>query len=147
VILKRIRPSNLVLLAAAPFLVFLFASSSKYLRSLKAIIGIEPGAPALLAGFLLLLALQPPALDRAPPRMELQRLRKRTDYIAFVRVPNRLRTMPNTIVLLQDSIAGGLTLAKFRSCMHRRIYRPVFMSAVLLRMMPYMWPLSVRNAS
>ena len=56
-ILKRIRPSNLVLLAATPFLVFLFASSSKYLRSLKAIIGIEPGAPALLAGFLLLLAL------------------------------------------------------------------------------------------
>ena len=55
--LKRIRPSNLVLLAAAPFLVFLFASSSKYLRSLKAIIGIEPGAPALLVGFLLLLAL------------------------------------------------------------------------------------------
>ena len=56
-ILKRIRPSNLVLLAAAPFLVVLFASSSKYLRSLKAIIGIEPGAPALLVGFLLLLAL------------------------------------------------------------------------------------------
>ena len=56
-ILKRIRPSNLVLLAAAPFLVLLFASSSKYLRSLKAIIGIEPGAPALLLGFLLLLAL------------------------------------------------------------------------------------------
>ena len=55
--LKRIRPSNLVLLAAAPFLAFLFASSSKYLRSLKAIIGIEPGAPALLIGFLLLLVL------------------------------------------------------------------------------------------
>ena len=55
--LKRIRPSNLVLLAAAPFLAFLFASSSKYLRSLKAIIGIEPGAPALLFGFLLLLVL------------------------------------------------------------------------------------------
>ena len=35
-----------MLLAAAPILVFLFASSSKYLRSLKAIIGIEPGAPA-----------------------------------------------------------------------------------------------------
>ena len=55
--LKRIRPSNLVLLAAAPFLAFLFASSSKYLRSLKAIIGIEPGAPALLLGFVLLLVL------------------------------------------------------------------------------------------
>ena len=46
-----------MLVAATPFLVFLFASSSKYLRSLKAIIGIEPGAPALLVGFLLLLAL------------------------------------------------------------------------------------------
>ena len=56
-ILKRVRPSNLVLLAAAPILVFLFASSSKYLRSLKAIIGIEPGAPGMLLGFLLLLVL------------------------------------------------------------------------------------------
>ena len=73
--LKRIRPSNLVLLAAAPFLAFLFASSSKYLRSLKAIIGIEPGAPALLLGFLLLLALlasgfmaaRRAAMDAAPP--------------------------------------------------------------------------------
>ena len=46
-----------MLLAATPFLVFLFATSSKYLRSLKAIIGVEPGAPALLVGFLLLLAL------------------------------------------------------------------------------------------
>ena len=46
-----------MLLAAAPFIVFLFASSSKYLRSLKAIIGIEPGAPELLSGFLLLFAL------------------------------------------------------------------------------------------
>ena len=75
-ILKRIRPSNLVLLAAAPFLVVLFASSSKYLRSLKAIIGIEPGAPALLVGFLLLLALLASgflaarrwAMDAAAPR-------------------------------------------------------------------------------
>lgn len=75
-ILKRIRPSNLVLLAAAPILVFLFASSSKYLRSLRAIIGIEPGAPALLAGFLLLLALfasgflaaRREAMDGAAPR-------------------------------------------------------------------------------
>ena len=46
-----------MLVAATPFLVFLFASSSKYLRSLKAIIGIEPGGPGLLVGFLLLLAL------------------------------------------------------------------------------------------
>ena len=46
-----------MLLAAAPFIVFLFASSSKYLRSLKAIIGIEPGAAEMLAGFLLLFVL------------------------------------------------------------------------------------------
>lgn len=55
--LKKIRPSNLVLLAAAPFIVFLFASSSKYLRSLKAIIGIEPGALGMLTGFALVAAL------------------------------------------------------------------------------------------
>ena len=46
-----------MLLAAAPFIVFLFASSSKYLRSLKAIIGIESGAAELLTGFLVLFVL------------------------------------------------------------------------------------------
>ena len=46
-----------MLLAAAPFIVFLFASSSKYLRSLKAIIGIEPGALGMLTGFVLVVAL------------------------------------------------------------------------------------------
>lgn len=50
----KIRPSNLILLAAAPFIVVLFASSPKYLRSLKAIIGAGPNAPDLLAGFVLL---------------------------------------------------------------------------------------------
>ncbi len=43
-----------MLLAAAPFIVFLFASSSKYLRSLKAVIGVEQDAAAMLPGFLLL---------------------------------------------------------------------------------------------
>ncbi len=46
-----------MLLAAAPFIVFLFATSSKYLRSLKAIVGIEAGAAWLLAGFLILFLL------------------------------------------------------------------------------------------
>ena len=55
--LRRIRPSNLVLLAAAPFIIFVFASSDRHLRSLKAVIGIEPGAGDLLAGFTLLFAL------------------------------------------------------------------------------------------
>ena len=32
--LKRIRPSNLVILVAAPFLVYLFTASSNYRRSL-----------------------------------------------------------------------------------------------------------------
>lgn len=50
----KIRPSNLILLAAAPFIVVLFASSPKYLRSLKAIVGTGPDAPDLLAGFVLL---------------------------------------------------------------------------------------------
>ena len=46
-----------MLLAAAPFLVLLFATSSKYTRSLRALLGVEPGALELLVGFLLLLLL------------------------------------------------------------------------------------------
>lgn len=52
-----IRPSNLVLLAAAPFFIYLFATSGKYARSLKAIIGVEAGALSLFQGFLFLLTL------------------------------------------------------------------------------------------
>ncbi len=52
-----LRPSNLVLLVAAPFIIYLFASSSKYTRSLKAIVGVEPGALALFLGFLTVLLL------------------------------------------------------------------------------------------
>ena len=55
--LKRIRPSNLLLLAVAPFIVILFASSDRHSRSLKAVVGIEPGAGDLLPGFVLLFAL------------------------------------------------------------------------------------------
>ena len=38
---RSVRPSNLVILAALPFIVYLFASSPDYLRSLRAILGIE----------------------------------------------------------------------------------------------------------
>ncbi|MHA1553802.1 MAG: amino acid ABC transporter permease [Alphaproteobacteria bacterium] len=63
-VFKSIRPSNLVLLAAAPFIIYLFASSSKYTRALTAIIGVEPGSGALFTGFLLLLV--PAALACIP---------------------------------------------------------------------------------
>ncbi|WP_170763927.1 amino acid ABC transporter permease [Ruegeria lacuscaerulensis] len=54
--LSSIRPSNLVLLAAAPFIIYLFATSSKYLRSLNAILGIGNNAGPIFVGFLLILA-------------------------------------------------------------------------------------------
>jgi len=54
--LSSIRPSNLVLLAAAPFIIYLFATSSKYLRSLIAILGIGNNAGPIFVGFLLILA-------------------------------------------------------------------------------------------
>jgi polar amino acid transport system permease protein len=53
--LSSIRPSNLVLLAAAPFIIYLFATSSKYLRSLIAILGIGNDAGPIFIGFLIVL--------------------------------------------------------------------------------------------
>ncbi|WP_037306680.1 amino acid ABC transporter permease [Ruegeria halocynthiae] len=53
--LSSIRPSNLVLLAAAPFIIYLFATSSKYLRSLIAILGIGNNARLIFIGFVLIL--------------------------------------------------------------------------------------------
>lgn len=53
--LKKLRPSNLIILSALPFIVYIFAISSDYRRSLAAILGIEHGASRLLAGFFLLL--------------------------------------------------------------------------------------------
>jgi polar amino acid transport system permease protein len=53
-IMKRIRPSNLVLVAAAPFIIYLFYFSTKYQRSLFAILGIESGSGVLFTGCLLL---------------------------------------------------------------------------------------------
>lgn len=51
---RSVRPSNLVILAALPFIVYLFASSADYQRSLRAILGVEPGSSAFVPGFLLL---------------------------------------------------------------------------------------------
>lgn len=55
--LDRLRPANLLLLLALPFLIWLFATSTDYTRSLAAIIGVERGSAALLPGFALCLAL------------------------------------------------------------------------------------------
>lgn len=51
---RSVRPSNLVILAALPFIVYLFASSPDYQRSLRAILGIELGSGIFVPGFLLL---------------------------------------------------------------------------------------------
>ncbi|MDG3579921.1 amino acid ABC transporter permease [Rhizobium sp. YJ-22] len=53
--LRSVRPSNLILLTALPFIVYLFASSGDYQRSLKAILGVENGSSAFVPGFLLML--------------------------------------------------------------------------------------------
>ncbi len=54
---RRLRPSNLVMLAAVPFIVYLFATAPDYQRSLRAIAGVDPGSGAQVPGFLLLLAM------------------------------------------------------------------------------------------
>ena len=55
--LARIRPSNLVIFAALPFLIYIFTSVPNYRRSLIAIVGIETGAPSLLFGAVLMSAM------------------------------------------------------------------------------------------
>ena len=55
--LRRIRPSSLVLLTAAPFIFYLFATNSNYQRSLIAILGIEADAPKLLFSYATFLAM------------------------------------------------------------------------------------------
>ncbi|MEZ5887550.1 MAG: amino acid ABC transporter permease [Paracoccaceae bacterium] len=55
-ILSRLRPSSLIILAALPFIVWLFATSPNYGRSLTAILGVERGSGAFVPGFLLSLA-------------------------------------------------------------------------------------------
>jgi polar amino acid transport system permease protein len=50
--LRRVRPSNLVILFALPFILYLFVANGDYTRSLAAIVGVEPGARRLVPGFL-----------------------------------------------------------------------------------------------
>ena len=69
----RIRPSNLVLLAALPFAVYLFATVEKYTRSLAFILGVEDNAGAIFVAFLVLaaalvLGLSGPWALHRPPR-------------------------------------------------------------------------------
>lgn len=52
--LKRLRPSNLIIAAALPFIIYLFATSADYQRSLRAILGVENGSSAFVPGFLAL---------------------------------------------------------------------------------------------
>jgi len=52
--LKRIRPSNLVILFASPFLVYLFIASSDYQRSLRSILGVEDNALQQLIAYVVL---------------------------------------------------------------------------------------------
>ncbi len=52
--LRKVRPSNLVILFALPFIIYLFAANGDYTRSLAAIVGVDPGAGRLVPGFVLL---------------------------------------------------------------------------------------------
>ena len=50
--LRKVRPSNLVILFALPFILYLFVANGDYSRSLAAIVGVEAGAGRLVPGFL-----------------------------------------------------------------------------------------------
>jgi polar amino acid transport system permease protein len=52
--LKRLRPSNLIIAAALPFIVYLFVTSGDYQRSLRAIVGVENGSSVFVPGFIAL---------------------------------------------------------------------------------------------
>ncbi len=52
--LRSVRPSNLIILTALPFIIYLFVSSGDYQRSLRAILGVENGSSAFVPGFLAL---------------------------------------------------------------------------------------------
>ncbi|MDW5316791.1 amino acid ABC transporter permease [Rhizobium sp. PL01] len=52
--LKSVRPSNLIILTALPFIIYLFTSSADYQRSLRAILGVENGSSAFVPGFMAL---------------------------------------------------------------------------------------------
>ncbi len=53
----RLRPSNMVILAALPFVIYLFTMVPNYRRSFISIVGIETGAGRLLEEFLVLVAI------------------------------------------------------------------------------------------
>ncbi|MDP6730614.1 MAG: hypothetical protein QF675_11580, partial [SAR324 cluster bacterium] len=50
--LRGLRPSNLVVLGATPFVIYIFASSARYQRALAHILGIEEHPWTLLGLFL-----------------------------------------------------------------------------------------------
>ena len=52
--LRELRPSNLVLLAASPFLIWLFATNEAYWRSLVFILGVENNAGLIFVSFILI---------------------------------------------------------------------------------------------
>ena len=73
---RSIRPSNMVIVASLPFILYLFASSPDYQRALLAIIGVEQGSSAFVPGFLLWLAVSAAGLA-APLMAGLKAPRKR----------------------------------------------------------------------
>lgn len=68
---RSIRPSNLVIVASLPFILYLFAGSPDYQRALMAIIGVEQGSSAFIPGFLLWLTVS--AAGLAAPVLHSQR--------------------------------------------------------------------------
>ncbi|KZK82347.1 Glutamine transport system permease protein GlnP [Pseudovibrio sp. Ad13] len=56
-VLRTLRPSNVILIAAMPFIIYLFVSTNNYKRSIFAIVGIGENASTLFAGFLCLLVI------------------------------------------------------------------------------------------
>lgn len=55
--IARIRPSNLVILSALPFVIYLFTMVPNYRRSIVSIVGIERGAPQLFVDFVTVMAI------------------------------------------------------------------------------------------
>jgi len=51
-VLRTLRPSNVILIAAMPFIIYLFVSTNNYKRSIYAIVGIGENASTLFASFL-----------------------------------------------------------------------------------------------
>ena len=88
--IKLIRPSNLVILAALPFIAYVFATSPDYQRAARAILGIEPGSSALVPGFILLSAalfagLAAPLLIRRNTNSRMARVKGEGTDLDFLR--------------------------------------------------------------